>query len=71
MKPFWQRLQEGQAKGHVNKAVRFKEGWIWFDEFGKDYGPWATKNEATVLGPAHAKLEEKLLRQAVCKSCGR
>jgi hypothetical protein len=30
---------------------------------GKDYGPWA-KKEATVIGPAQAKLEEKLLRQS-------
>jgi len=38
------------------------DGWIWIDQFGKDYGPWPTKDMAEVLGPDHAAKEEKLLR---------
>ena len=64
-------IQAYNRAGHVNKAVRFSEGWIWFDEFGKDYGPYATKIKAVVLGPQSASNEEILLRAAVCPTCGR
>lgn len=49
-------------------ARRIKVGidyqWVWYDKWGKDYGPWATKHTAETLGPQAAAKEEKLLRMS-------
>lgn len=50
-------------KQHINKAIRYKIGWIWYNSFGRDYGPYDTKKQATVLGQERSKKEEALLRR--------
>lgn len=46
---------------YTNIAVQENDGWIWFDQFGKDYGPWSTKSEAEIKGKCNAAKEEKML----------
>ena len=53
------------------KICHTKNGWLYYDKYGKDYGPWKTKKQAAILGAEHAAQEEKLLRESVCKCCGR
>lgn len=55
-------------KEHRNKAIRYKfDGqpkWIWYDFIGRDFGPYDSKGQATVLGQEASKREEKSLRAA-------
>ena len=47
----------------INTAQRLRSGeWLWYDQWGKDYGPFLSKKEAVVKGKVAADREEKLLR---------
>jgi hypothetical protein len=39
------------------------DGWIYIDQYGRDFGPYATRTEAYALGPAASLKEETTLRR--------
>jgi hypothetical protein len=49
---------------HTNKAVKTRDGWIYFDQNGKDFGPYETEDMAITVGTEAAKKEERILRGA-------
>lgn len=46
----------------LRKTMRTPRGWLYFDQHGKDYGPYGSQAEALARGPEAAKREEEMLR---------